>query len=247
VCSSDLYGCLKFKTGETYIDYLVRIKLIQPGSHILSFPFELNDFIQDMLVSDHIGKCAIEIPNFVDYPIIISGNLDEIKKIIMGQDVCIVEGILDKLGAYFPVLNIIVMDQEKITEVSNELKWYNDSCVWPNYTAVYEIVLRHEIGHWLSHELLVNRMCFNDTTFLKLDLEIHEFWAQIIAYNLLDNDSETQRFMNLLAENQPAIYQTYKQYSNDLTNLDLRDLLIRRDEITNMVNLRTIIGEIKHS
>ena len=154
---------------------------------------------------------------------------------------------LMRQNPYFPVLNIIVIDQVKITEISNKLKWCNKKFAWPNYTAVYEIVLRHEIGHWLSHELLVNRMYFSDTMFLRLNVEIHEFWAQIIAYNLLDNNSETQRFMNLLAENQPAIYQTYKQYSGDLSHLDLRDLLIRRDEITNTDNLRAIIGEIKHA
>lgn len=237
------YGCLKLDNGETYIDFLQRINLIQPGSQLLSFPAELadsikNKFTTDKFTTENFQWSGIKMPYSLEYPFIISGNIDKVK----------IEGcIKDYAGMYFPVLNIILIDQEKITNLSNHWTWENDTHVWPNFTAVYEIVLRHEIGHWLSHELLVNTEYFNDSTFVGLSSEIHEFWAQIIAHNLVDSDSEIQRFMSLLADDLPAEYQTYKKYADELSQTELRNLLMRRNEITNIDNLNAIIDEIKQT
>lgn len=232
------YGCLQFSSGEPYIDYLERINLIQPNSQLLSVPEELVDTIQEVFLRNHIGNCDIEMGDVLDYPFIISGNLDDIVVDELG-------GVIDLMGAYFPVLNIIIIDQVKITEISNSLKWTNHNISWPNYSAVYEIVLRHEVSHWISHELLVKGNYFSDTDFLGLPSEIHEFWAQLFTYNLLDNYPDNQRFMDLLAENQPTIYQTYKEYCGDLSYFDLRELLVRRSEITNMNILSAVINDIK--
>jgi hypothetical protein len=233
------YGSLEFASStEPYIDYLERINLIQPESQLLSLTSELEDTIQEVFLRGHLGKCDIEMTSVLDYPFIISGNLDEIAANDIG-------GIIDPMGAYFPVLNIIIIDQVKVTEISNNLKWTNQNITWPNYSAVYEITLRHEVSHWISHEMLVKGESFRDTSFIGLPPEIHEFGAQLFAYNLLDNDTETQKFMDLLADSQPAIYQLYKEYSGDLSYHDLRDLLIRRNEITNINNLRATISDIK--
>ncbi len=233
------YGCLQFSSGEPYIDYLERINLIQPNSQLLSLPEELVDTIQKVFLRNYQGNCDIEMGGVLDYPFIFSGNLDDIVVDELGGV------IIDPMGAYFPVLNIIIIDQVKITEISNNLRWTNHNISWPNYSAVYEIVLRHEVSHWLSHELLVNGDCFSDSAFLRLPDAIHEFWAQLFTYNLLENDTETQNFMDLLADNQPVIYQAYKEYYGVLSYHDLRDLLIRRNEITSINALQRTISDIK--
>ena len=236
------YGCLKFSSGETYIDFLERINLIQSESQLLSLPNELENIIEDVFIKNHSGHNAIEMPGVLEYPFIISGKLEN-KNFNKIEQIEGIKSIIDPMGVYIPILNIIVIDQEEIARTSNKIKWTNKNIEWPNYSAVYEFVLRHELSHWISHEMLVKGEPFNDNSFLKIPVEIHEFWAQLFAFNLLD--TETQRFMNLLADDHPDIYQAYKNYVDDLSFLQLRDLLIRRNEITNIKSLHSVIKEIQ--
>jgi hypothetical protein len=235
-----VYASLYFTNGnnyETYINYLERINIIQNESQLLSFPFELENSIESLLIQRNSGN---SLPEFTEFPLIISGDLNRINHT---EDNLFV--IKDKLGAYFPILNIIIIDQEKITAISNDYTWDDGFYVWPDYNSNYEIVLRHEIGHWISHEILIDGKFFNDDEFRALKIEIHEFWAQIIAYNLLDKRKDFQNFMNLLSKNQDDIYQTYDRFSNELTPIDIRNLLSIREEITNTSDLIKFITEIK--
>jgi hypothetical protein len=149
-------------------------------------------------------------------------------------------GIIDIFGAYFPVFNIIVIDVKKITKIANSIIWKKGNFFHLNFSALYELVLRHEIGHWISHEMLINSKHLNDELYINLPTEIHEFWAQIIAYKLLSSNRINQRFMDFFADQQPKEYQTYKDFKH-LSDKGLSKLFLKRNEITSIDKLRNLL------
>ena len=239
-----VYGGLEFASSkEGFIDFLERTNIFQSNSQLLAFPYNLRIMISDLLedqIEDPVTlKAGLKLPHEIEFPTIITGNLENF---ILPDEL---EAIVEPLGVYFPILNLIIIDLDRIAGLAIENTWIDSGGMeFPNFSAAYDIVLKHEIGHWISHEIKLNDTYFEDRKFLTLDSSIHEFWAQIIAYNLLDNDPETQRYMNFLADKQPAIYQYYKQHCGVLSVYDIRTLLSKRELILNQHDIEDYIHEI---
>jgi hypothetical protein len=135
---------------------------------ILSTPQELKDKIISIADKAGYGK-ELKETEYSEWPVVVSMQLGSIRREIDDHFI-----IVDRLGIYISVLNIIIIDTDLIACHALENK--------KEYSVIYEDVLRHELGHWFSHELLINVVFWDDEKFRSSSKEIKEFWAQILGY-----------------------------------------------------------------
>lgn len=136
--------------------------------------------------------------------------------------------IIDAFGCYLPVINIILIDTEKILHFIEQEN--------PNveYNVFFETVLYHELGHWLSHEMGCNTYSpelsnspdknnpywvleqlgffpfeiWEDESFINSSVEIKEFWAQYLSFLIMDHGQKAfQKHLALNHQSKP--YQLY--------------------------------------
>ena len=113
---------------------------------------------------------------------------------------------LDKYGYYLAIYNIIVLESKNIHKGFKREK----------YELALNMVLCHELGHWISHEFKLNKTKaghterWEDGRFIKSSSEVKEFWAQIISYAIMN---EEERKLQLeLSKKQDKPYQLYIEY-----------------------------------
>lgn len=243
-----LYGGLVFKDGETYLEYLERINLIQENSQLLPITPELRTMVSTLLKCDvtEASSTTIDEP---DLPIIISGDIRLVEAAALENQIYVNIDV-QAGGVYIPVLNLIIIDLNLISHSANAYPWFTQGEVElrePNFSAIYEIVLRHEIGHWMHHEYLLNSSHFEDDQFMNLTQEVHEFWAQVIAYHLLDSiDSnyDYADFMNYFSEGLPEVYKLYMRPELCLSDMQLSRLFQSRGIIQNLQDLEYEINNL---
>lgn len=180
--------------------------------------FEIPEIIDDKLNSIFKDFEQYEINNDRKPLIIIDDEFDT--KPFQGS------AIIDKLGCYFPVYNIIFIFKDRIV---NSVKDH------VTFGKLFWTVFFHEIGHWISHESLVKHKHWDDKNYISKSKEIHEFWAQIIAYYLMGK-TEKEYQINF-SDYQPKEYQNFTDYLNAKPN-DIF-LLLEYREIDNWTDLQT--------
>jgi len=131
--------------------------------------------------------------------------------------------VVDSFGIYIPVINIIVIDTEKI------LKSIQDNQVKTSFSIFFEKVLLHELGHWFSHEASINGDIWNDDEFFESSSEVKEFWAQYLSFLMMDD--ELRSFQKYFAKTyQTKPYQRYLE-AVDKDRLQVLDLLKERKKL----------------
>lgn len=156
-----------------------------------------------------------------EWPLILLGPTDVIKNNEYDE-----KFIDDSLGLYFPVLNIIILDDEKIASETNKMITSTKSFI--PYDVFFRIVLYHELGHWISHEIAIK--CSNnwdDSSFNSSSTDLVEFWAQYFAYLLLPKSH--REIMHIYSNTQPDEYKHFQLAINKsqefiLSFLEFREL-----------------------
>jgi hypothetical protein len=95
------------------------------------------------------------------------------------------------------------------------------------------IVLIHEIGHWVTHQLPHKYVSTWPTEFYtKTTRKVHEGWAQIISWWIVDEiGGGLKNTFEKLNQKQSSPYQVY----NDLVNEDI-NTVIKTLEILRILN-----------
>ena len=139
--------------------------------------------------------------------------------------------VSDAWGYYVPVLNLIKIDAVKIANDCDELML--------SYNEMFEIVLKHEIGHWLSHEILISGEHWNDKSYINETKEVKEFWAQIFGHHLLSPAGRLKQMFFSAALN--TIYQNYFPYKE----IEMENLLnaFRKRELSGWESLVSSLEE----
>ncbi|MEN3045220.1 MAG: hypothetical protein ABDH37_08445 [Candidatus Hydrothermales bacterium] len=116
--------------------------------------------------------------------------------------------IEDLLGCYIPEKQMILLYQRGIEW---EAKKYQIS-----EERIREIVLLHEIGHWITHLLPKQGVPPWPLEFYKLTSpEVHEGWAQLITYWVVkDVKGELEKVFEEMDKHQPSEYHVYKDFAN---------------------------------
>ena len=155
---------------------------------------------------------------YLDLPL---DEFPELPLVLINNGVRLIDDI-DPYGYYVPIYNIIVLESNEIHKDFKREK----------YELALNIVLCHELGHWISHELkLKNNKTgsaerWEDRNFRHAETEVKEFWAQIISYAIMN---EEERELQLeLSNNQNEPYQLYIDYRTK-NILDIFDLLKDRE------------------
>jgi hypothetical protein len=171
-----------------------------------------------------------------EWPTVLTANLEEVTKLLDNVDL-----IGGPLGIYIPVFNIIIIDTDKITELSVEVELLNDDNE-DSFNFVFEKVLLHELGHWISHESLIDGKHWTDEHFINSSSEVLEFWSQIICYYL--SKGKVKYFLKEFSHKQSSEYQNFMEFI-DLNEEDVLFLLTYREE-DNWQQLQTRLQNLKN-
>lgn len=145
--------------------------------------------------------------------------------------------ITDPFGVYYPVINIIVLDTEKM------LRFIKEEKLLIEYSIFFEKVLLHELGHWISHELSINGKIWDDENFFKSSMDVKEFWANYLSYLMMDD--KHRLFLKYLAKEYQSIpYQRYLE-AIDKDSVKVLKLLSQRENL-NWEDLSTEIKSIEN-
>ncbi len=126
---------------------------------------------------------------------------------------------VDKLlGEYLPEQQTIKLYTECIKNISEVLS--------VNIKDLQDVVLLHEFGHWITHKLPYGEQkewenyCGNKT-----NNDVHEGWAQLIAWRVVKDIPILKEVFCKLNERQSAPYKVWKQFENSsiITLLLLRE------------------------
>lgn len=162
-----------------------------------------------------------------EIPLILLGDIETINK-IQNEDEDKFKNIennviIDTFGVYYPVINIIIIDTEKI------LRFMHEEKLDIKYSIFFEKVLLHELGHWISHELLIGGKIWSDMEFFKSSMDVKEFWANYLSYLMMDD--EQRLFQKYLAEKYQSVpYQRYLE-AVDKDSLQVLMLLSERENL----------------
>lgn len=141
--------------------------------------------------------------------------------------------ITDPFGVYYPVINIIILDTEKM------LRFIKEEELLIEYSIFFEKVLLHELGHWISHELSINGKIWDDVNFFKSCMDVKEFWANYLSYLMMDD--KHRLFQKYLAKEYQSIpYQRYLEAINK-DSVKVLKLLSQRENL----NWEDLSNEIK--
>lgn len=172
-----------------------------------------------------------------EWPLILLGPTDFIK-----NNECDEEFIDDSLGLYFPVLNIIILNDEKIAAETNKMITSTQSYI--PYDVFFRIILYHELGHWISHEIAIKTINYwDDSSFNSSSTDLVEFWAQYLAYLLLPKSHRV--LMQIFSNNQPDEYKNFQLAINKSQEFILRFLEFR--ELDSWTKLKDKIEEVSDS
>jgi len=154
-----------------------------------------------------------------EIPLILIGDIEFIKQEKFDEN----NLIFDPFGVYYPIINIIIIDAERI------LRFIQEKELDIEYSVFFEKVLSHELGHWISHELFIDGKIWDDTNFLNSSMDVKEFWANYLSYLMMDD--EQRLFQKYLAKNHQTMpYQRYLE-AIDKDSLDVLMLLSLREKL----------------
>lgn len=138
----------------------------------------------------------------------ILNKLDEVDKKVNGdfKNIDLNKYCIDTLGLYCPKEVKIILFTNRIIATAEELKFNKD--------LLQEIVLLHEIGHWISHKLIYNKTHWASYSHSKETIEIHEGLAQLYTWWVVNKLPKLKKTFNTLNELQSPTYLVWKYFKN---------------------------------
>ncbi|MBK7035857.1 MAG: hypothetical protein IPH42_05830 [Bacteroidetes bacterium] len=150
-------------------------------------------FISDELIN-------IEAVSKLSGKDILRKSIDDIKKDEINK-YCI-----DLLGLYCPEDEKIILFTNRIKDAAEDLKIKNE--------LLQQIVLLHEIGHWISHKLAYKKKDWELDKYNKATVGVHEGLAQLYTWWVVENFLELKEPFNTLNEHQSPPYLVWKYFIN---------------------------------
>jgi len=110
------------------------------------------------------------------------------------------------LGLYEPDKHEIKLFTKSIAEVANQVNIKEHH--------LKDVVLLHEFGHWITHRLPYKDVTIWENYHLKGCEDVHEGWAQLLAWWIAEKDTFLKLAFEKLNEKQSPPYHIYEWYKN---------------------------------
>lgn len=127
---------------------------------------------------------------------------------------------IDLLGMYCPKEVKIVLFITRIKNTAKDLNIEEE--------LLKQIVILHEIGHWISHKLVYNNTDWIEYLYNKKTVDVHEGLAQLYTWWVVDKFPELKEAFIKLNEHQPSPYLVWKYFINSSP----KSLIILREYAT---------------
>ncbi len=175
--------------------------------------FESDELITIEIVNEWIKKTGLSpddliFPHNKDNVANDQDDKDNIKKY---------KYVIELLGMYFPATQSITLYTKRIEEAAKGLNVSTD--------ALRQVVLLHEIGHWITHKLHYNRQCWEIAKYNSASTEVHEGWAQLLAWWVVKNISKLKRAFDRLNKEQIQQYHVWVEFKHST----IKSLLVLRE------------------
>ena len=127
--------------------------------------------------------------------------------------------MLGLLGAYFPEEGVIKIYVNAIAIASKRLDI--------DYLLLTQVVIIHELSHFLSHKFPINNKTWNDQAYIDglKDVRIHEYIAQLSTAVIINNTDLCRPFQTLSYE-QPIEYGVPEDGSFNCCNSLRKELVL---------------------
>ena len=139
---------------------------------------------------------------------------------------------IDLLGMYCPKEERIVLFTTRIKKTAEGLKIEED--------LIQQIVLLHEIGHWISHKLTYKEKDWKYDCewelkkYNKANVNVHEGLAQLYTWWVVDKSPELKAVFDTLTAVQSDPYRVYENFKNSY----VKCLIILRNSVSESVTIK---------
>lgn len=112
------------------------------------------------------------------------------------------------------LLGVYISDERKIVLYERGINWSRRKSP-KALRRLFEVVLIHELVHWMTHQMgMVFSATWSTKRYSATDEYVHEGWAQLITWWLVQHNPELRQSFVMLNDVQRSPYHYYRKFVN---------------------------------